>query len=63
MVYSRHAQLLELQLCDLEYIGDLDCDSFSACVPYLSRKANYSFQLMQGHCVQVRTGHIVISHY
>ena len=63
MVYSRHAQLLELQLCDLEYIEDLDCDGFSACVQYLLRKANYSFQLMQGHCVQVSTGHIVISHY
>ncbi len=48
MVYSRHAQLLELQRCDLEYIEDLDCDGFSACVQYLLKKANYSFQLMQG---------------
>ncbi|MBW5415259.1 hypothetical protein [Pseudomonas sp. MAG002Y] len=63
MVHSRHAQFLELQLCDLEYIRDLDCDGSSACVQYLSRKANYSFQLMQGQCVQVRTGHIVIPHY
>ena len=49
MVHSRHAQLLELQLCDLEYIGDLDCDGFSSGVQYLLRKANYSFQLIQGH--------------
>lgn len=40
-MYSERAQLLELQLCDLEYIKDLDCDGFSACVQYLLNKLSF----------------------
>ncbi|AYN96818.1 hypothetical protein EAW52_24220 [Pseudomonas sp. LTJR-52] len=62
-MYSERAQLLELQLCDLEYIKDLDCDGFSACVQYLLNKAKLSHQLMRGHCRRISAGHIIVPHY
>ncbi|SHJ43226.1 hypothetical protein SAMN05216295_113124 [Pseudomonas luteola] len=62
-MYSNQAQLLELQLCDLEYIKDLDCDGFSACTAYLLKRASVSYRLMRGQCIRVSTGHIIVPHY